>query len=782
MDEHGHIVRWGDAAAALFGWSEDEVLGRTVADTIVPSFYREAHRRGVAACVAGRRPVLTGRFIEVTALRRDGSEFPMELVITAATTPDGRIQFTAALRDVSGIDVSRRLRQLELDVSRSLMQPAISEGLEGALAITAEGLGCDVAQLWLSDAGSPTLTRRYRWECGSERVARFVALRADDLLPAHEALAAVWRSGLPFVADTGMAHTEALLSGATQAGLSCMLAFPLPATERHSGALLLLAAASRPVDEELLAVMGSITSQMGQALARDQAEMSLREDRFRALLEAAPDAILGVGADERITLMNVAAERLFGYAREELLGQSIEVLISEAAWATHPALRHGYFTARPRAGGERQALATRRRDGTEFPAEISLSALEGDDGMLVMVSVRDVTERIQGQQAMQRASAAELANEAKTAFMSRVSHELRTPLNAILGFAQLMTMADLPEQQREHAQIIHRAGSHLDALIRDVLDFSCIDAGNLPLWMEPVSIEKVVREAIELVSPMAAERRISTTVELAAPSEPHVLADPQRLRQVLVNLLSNAVKYNRPDGRVRLILQEGNGRTRLGVVDTGSGISSEHLPRLFQPFDRLGAERSGIEGTGLGLAFSKHLVTAMGGSLTVDSRPGDGSTFWVDLTSASAPAEPAEDAVTDLTGAAMLGDRRSILYVEDNENNLRLMRSLLSLRPDLALTSAARGRLGLQMARDRPPDLVLLDLDLPDLQGDEVLCRLRADERTARIPVIIISADASDHERHRLLAAGATAFLTKPLDVRQLFVVVDEALATGSRR
>jgi PAS domain S-box-containing protein len=782
MDEHGHIVRWGDDAAALFGWSEDEVLGRTVADTIVPSFYREAHRRGVAACVAGRRPVLTGRFIEVTALRRDGSEFPMELVITAATTPDGRIQFTAALRDVSGIDVSRRLRQLELAVSRSLMQPAISEGLEGALAITAEGLGCDVAQLWLSDAGSPTLTRRYRWDCGSERVARFVALRADDLLPAHEALAAVWRSGLPFVADTGMAHTEALLSGATQAGLSCMLAFPLPATERHSGALLLLAAASRPVDEELLAVMGSITSQMGQALARDQVERSLREDRFRALLEAAPDAILGVGADERITLMNVAAERLFGYAREELLGHSIEVLISEAAWATDPSLCHGYFTARPRAGGERQALATRRKDGTEFPAEISLSALEGDDGMLVMVSVRDVTERIQGQQAMQRASAAELANEAKTAFMSRVSHELRTPLNAILGFAQLMTMADLPEQQREHAQIIHRAGSHLDALIRDVLDFSCIDAGNLPLWMEPVSIEKVVREAIELVSPMAAERRISTTVELAAPSEPHVLADPQRLRQVLVNLLSNAVKYNRPDGRVRLILQEGNGRTRLGVVDTGSGISSEHLPRLFQPFDRLGAERSGIEGTGLGLAFSKHLVTAMGGSLTVDSRPGDGSTFWVDLTSASAPAEPAEGAVTDLTGAAMLGDRRSILYVEDNENNLRLMRSLLSLRPDLALTSAARGRLGLQMARDRPPDLVLLDRDLPDLQGDEVLCRLRADERTARIPVIIISADASDHERHRLLAAGATAFLTKPLDVRQLFVVVDEALATGSRR
>jgi protein-histidine pros-kinase len=606
--------------------------------------------------VAGRRPVLTGRFIEVTALRRDGSEFPMELVITVATTPDGRIQFIAALRDMSGVDGSRRLRRLELDVSRSLMQPTISEGLESALAVAAEGLDCDVAQLWLSDAASPTLTPRYRWDCGSERVAEFVALRADDLLPPHEALAAVWRSGLPFVAHTGMDHTEVLLSGATKAGLSCMVAFPLPATERQSGALVLLAAARRPLDEELLAVMGSVTNQMGQALARDQAERCLRDDRFRTLLEAAPDAILGVGAEERITLVNVAAERLFGYARDELLGQSIEVLISEASRATHPVLCPGYFTARPRANGERQTLATRRRDGTEFPAEISLSAVEGAEGMLVMVSVRDVTERLQAREATQRAIAAELANEAKTAFMSRVSHELRTPLNAILGFAQLMTTADLPEPQRAHAQIIHRAGSHLGALIRDVLDFSCIEAGNLPLWMEPVSIEKVVHEAIELVSPMAAERRISTTVDLAAPSQPHVLADPQRLRQVLVNLLSNAVKYNRPDGRVCLVLHEDNGRTRLGIVDSGSGISSEHLPRLFQPFDRLGAEGSGIEGTGLGLALSKHLVTAMGGSLTVDSRPGDGSTFWVDLTSASAPAEPAEDVVTDLTGLAMPGD------------------------------------------------------------------------------------------------------------------------------
>jgi PAS domain S-box-containing protein len=648
MDEHGRIVRWGSDAAALFGWSEDEVRGRTVADTIVPSFYREAHRRGVAAHVAGRRPVLTGRFIAVTALRRDGSEFETELVITAVTTPEGRMQFTAVLRDMSGIDVSRRLRRLELDVSRSLMQPTISDGLERALAVAAVGLGCDVAQLWLSDAASPVLTPRYRWDCGSARVAEFVALRADDLLPPREALAAVWQGGLPFLVDTGMDHTEALLSGASTAGLSCMVVFPLPAMERHSGALILLAPTCRPVDEELLAVMGSITSQMGQALARDQAERCLRQDRFRALLEAAPDAILGVGAGEcRISLVNVAAERLFGYAREELLGQSIEVLISEASRATHPDLCHGYFTARPRTGGERLALATRRKDGTEFPAEMSFGALEGDEGMLVLVSVRDVTERVQAQEAMQRAIVAELATEAKTAFMSRVSHELRTPLNAILGFAQLMTMADLPEQQRGYARIIHRAGSHLDALIRDVLDFSCIEAGNLPLWMEPVSIETVVHEAVELVGPMAAEHCISTTVDPAA-GQAHVLADPQRLRQVLVNLLANAVKYNRPGGRVRLILQEGNGRTRLGIVDTGSGISSQDLPRLFQPFDRLDAERSGIEGTGLGLALSQHLVTAMGGSLTVDSRPGDGSTFWVDLTSASAPAGPAEDVATDL--------------------------------------------------------------------------------------------------------------------------------------
>jgi PAS domain S-box-containing protein len=637
MNDHGQIVHWGDDAAAILGWTAEEVVGRSVADTIVPRFYREAHRRGVAACRSGRRPMAMGRLVDMPALRRDGSEIPVEILVLVGTTPEGRLQFGASLRDLSGEAAVRQLRDMELEVSRSLLHSPVTAGIASALALVAEGLGCEAAQLWLPDAGG-VLSPRCSWDRGSPQVAGFLRDRAHDLLSSRETLAAVWRSGLPFVADTGMEHTDELLRGAAQAGLSCLTAYPLPATGRHPGALVLLAARRQPVDQELLAVMGSITAMMGQALARDQAEMALRRDRFRALLEAAPDAILGVGASGRVALMNLAAEQLFGYPRAEVLGRSVEVLVPDVTPSTHPALFDGRLAAFPTgAMRESREVTARHRDGRRIPVEISAGVIELEDETLVMTAIRDVTERRQAQEAVQRARAAELANQAKTRFLSRVSHELRTPLNAILGFAQLLSTADLPDREREQVQIIHRAGSHLTALIEEVLDLSRIEEGALPLSIVPVPVESAVREAAELVAPMATERRISMVADPVIPPRSCVLADRQRLRQVLVNLLSNAVKFNRPGGSVHVVLERGAGRTRLGVVDTGWGISAENLHRLFQPFDRLGAECSGVEGTGLGLALSKHLVSAMGGSLTVDSRPGEGSTFWVDLGERQAP-------------------------------------------------------------------------------------------------------------------------------------------------
>jgi signal transduction histidine kinase/ActR/RegA family two-component response regulator len=373
---------------------------------------------------------------------------------------------------------------------------------------------------------------------------------------------------------------------------------------------------------------------------------------------------------------------------------------------------------------------------------------------------------------------ADRANRAKSEFLSRMSHELRTPLNAILGFAQLLEMDALSVEQQESVGQILRGGRHLLALINEVLDISRIEAGGLHLSIEPVPVLETVRQTVELVRPSPAAARVAIQAD-AIDETLHVLADRQRLQQVLLNLLSNAAKYNRPGGSVTVSCQRLAGSVaRLQVRDTGQGITADKLERLFTPFDRLGAEGSGVEGTGLGLALSKHLVEAMGGVLRAESQAGVGSAFSVEL-----PVVPAPVAIDDGPAVAAPEDERGgsrlpvkVLYIEDNLSNLRLVESVLGRRLGVTLLSAMQGRVGLDLARDHRPDLILLDRHLPDLSGDEVFALLREDARTRDIPVVILSADAIPARVRRMLDAGVRAYLTKPLDVKSLLAAVDESV------
>jgi signal transduction histidine kinase/CheY-like chemotaxis protein len=372
---------------------------------------------------------------------------------------------------------------------------------------------------------------------------------------------------------------------------------------------------------------------------------------------------------------------------------------------------------------------------------------------------------------------ADRANRAKSEFLGRMSHELRTPLNAVLGFGQLLQMDALSDKQREGVEHILRAGRHLLGLIDEVLDISRIEAGRLQLSLEPVPVQATLRHAVELIRPTA--RGLDVGVRLEDVDERlHVLADRQRLQQVLLNLLSNAVKYNRPRGTVTASGEPaGAGRLRISVTDTGEGIAADKLDRLFVPFDRLGAEATGIEGTGLGLALSKSLVEAMGGVLHVQSRPGEGSTFSVELPLVAGPLDAAAPAAARAPAPADLDHPpRTILYIEDNVSNLRLVESVLGHRPGVRVLSAMQGGVGLELARHHRPDLILLDRHLPDMAGDRVFELLREDPRTRDIPVVMLSADAIPDGARRLLDAGVRAYLTKPLDVRKLLAVVDEHL------
>jgi CheY-like chemotaxis protein/two-component sensor histidine kinase len=338
-------------------------------------------------------------------------------------------------------------------------------------------------------------------------------------------------------------------------------------------------------------------------------------------------------------------------------------------------------------------------------------------------------------------------------------------------------MDELSADQRENVAYISQAGRHLLQLINEVLDISRIESGQISISREPVAVEEVLYEVTALVRPLADARRVVLDV---APAEPglFVLADRQRLNQVLLNLLSNAVKYNRDGGTIRVETRPGDeGMLRISVTDTGYGISPEHRDRLFRPFDRLGAERSSVEGTGMGLALSKGLVEAMAGSIGVESTVDVGSSFWIELGLAESQLARYERTAGSSAGALAGQASLVILQIDDNASNVRLVERIVSRRPGTELLSAGHGQQGLELARRHRPGMILLDLHLPDMSGDEVLRQLQADPATRDVPVVVLSADAEGGRHDRLMKAGAFGYLDKPLDVGEFLAIVDR-LAT----
>jgi len=543
-----------------------------------------------------------------------------------------------ALDVTDRMQAQRRLAAQDA-VTRILAESStLAEATPGILRAVCETLEWQLGGLWAVDPSANVLRLVEMWRASPGDVSAFVDLSRRTAFPPGVGLPGrVWASGMPaWIPDVVEDDNFPRAPIAAQVGLHGAFGFPIRIGSDLFGALEFFSHEIRQPDDELLAMMSAIGSQIGQFIERRRAEQAVRDSEARktAILETALDCIITMDHQGRVIEFNPAAERTFGYDRAEAMGREVaDLIIPPALREAHRRGLAGYLaTGEGPVLGRRLELPAVRADGTEFPVELSISRIPTDGPPIFTAYVRDITSRKRDEEALRRSKEeADRANKAKSEFLSRMSHELRTPLNAILGFGQLLEMDPLEVAQQESVSHILRAGRHLLELIDEVLDISRIEAGRLRLTLAAVLVREVVQECLDLILPAAREAGVEVSA-VEGSAEWVVLADRQRLKQVILNLLSNGVKYNREGGTVTVsVEQSSRSHLRVHVADTGVGIAHERLERLFTPFERLGVEKAGIEGIGLGLIVSKSLVEAMGGTMGVESVPGVGTAFWFEL-------------------------------------------------------------------------------------------------------------------------------------------------------
>jgi PAS domain S-box-containing protein len=553
--------------------------------------------------------------------------------------------------------------------------------------------------------------------------------------------------------------------------------------------------ALRDAHEEIIGYLlsGTDNTARKQVEAEQQRlEQRLRDQQFysRSLIESHIDALMTTDPQGIITDVNKQMEALTGCTRDELIGALFKTYFTDperAEAGINLVLRDKKVTD--------YELTARSREGKETVVSYNATTFYNRDRKLqgVFAAARDITERKRLDLALQEKNLelqsakilAEKANLSKSDFLSSMSHELRSPLNAILGFAQLMEFESpvpTPSQKESIAQIL-QAGWHLLTLINEILDLAKIESGKLSLSLEPVSLAEVMLECQGMIEGQAQRRGLQMLFPNIKPSS-FVYADRTRLKQVIINLLSNAIKYNREQGSVtvecRFISPV---RIHINIRDTGGGLSPEELAQLFEPFNRLGQESSGEEGTGIGLVVAKQLIELMGGVIGVESNVGVGSVFWFELMIVAAPQRATLPEVEPPSQPEVKNTReRLLLYVEDNPANLKLVEQIIARRPELRLLSAGTGALGLKLARQYLPEVILMDINLPDISGIEALRILKEAPSTKHIPVLALSANAMPYDIEKGLMAGFFQYLTKPIKVGEFTESLNKALELAEKK
>ncbi len=519
-------------------------------------------------------------------------------------------------------------------------------------------------------------------------------------------------------------------------------------------------------------------------VSKDISQIKLSEQKFSSAFQIS-SAMMSIARikDGRFIDVNQAVIDISGYSKKEIIGKTGE----ELGFYVNPEVKKLIFEKIDKNEPiNKIEIEFRAKNNSTKTGLISAKVIYIGSEKCLLTVIIDITDRKNAEEKMLKAQAeAEKANAAKSEFLSRMSHELRTPMNSILGFAQLLEMGKLDASQKKGIEHILKSGKHLLNLINEVLDISRIEAGRLSLSMEPVPVAEAILEMIDVIRPQAHDKNISVRFINDRNDNVLIKADKQKFKQVFLNLLNNSIKYNYEGGTVVINIEvipansQNHAMVRISIADSGPGIRKEDLNKLFNPFERIGADRTNIEGTGLGLTVVKKLVGVMDGKTGVESILGKGSTFWVEFPFVTSQAEDNKLIEPPAELVHILEEKNGvILYIEDNLSNIDLIKQIFANQQShIQLISSMFGKQALTMAIENTPDLILLDLNLPDINGIDVLKNLKINKKTRSIPVVIISADAMPQQLERLKKAGAESYLTKPIDIREFLSIINKFLS-----
>ncbi len=731
VDASGTIKRVNRQVERLFGYTAAELVGGPV-EVLMSERLREGHVGHRARFMAAPQARRMGATLDLHGQRKDGSEFPIEINLSPIESPDGLL-VAAAIRDVS----ERRLAEL----ATSRFAAIVDFSDDAILSKTLEG----IITSWNGAA------ERIYGYTADEAIGRSIAmLIPEDKVEEEIQLRELLMAGEP------VEHFETVRL-------------------RKDGSRIELSVSMSAIRDRRGVIVGASN------VARDfsgrrqaQAAARLASERLSDAIECIDDAFAIFGPEGRLVMHNSAYRALF-IGREEgpLGGREVGALVAALSAEDEASTSGGDWQVARFAAEDRPTLVHEVRVAGRAYRETMRRTREG--GVVLMISDRTADD--------QREETLRKASTAKSDFLSSMSHELRTPLNAILGFGQLLQRDKrTPLSPRQLGMVDHvvKGGEHLLHLIDEILDLARIEAGRVSISLETVDVGEVLTQSLTTLAPMAERHEITLRVEGTLEGRPKVLADRTRLAQILMNFGSNAIKYSPQGSTATFVVDtQASGRTRVTVVDTGIGIGEEEQALIFQPFYRGAQEASAIEGTGIGLAITRRLAELMGASVGFDSVLGRGSRFWVELPQANARAPvravPAPDTQSRF---ALAGYECSIVYIEDHPANIAFMRELLSNIPGIELITAPTAEIGIELVRVHLPRVVILDINLPGMNGIQALRTLRSWPETRHIPAIGLSAAAMEHDLQRAQSEGFYRYLTKPVRVNELLETLEALLET----